>query len=846
LKEPPISTDDRGIVTRTTGSETTGWEWTSRQTALAALLTAGAYWIGARLGLALTFGPSPVAALWPPNAVLLAALLVAPVSAWWLILLSVLPVHLLVELRGGVPLVMVLCWFVSNCFEAVLGAWLVRHLLPGRVRLNTTHSFGVFVVCATFLATFLSSFLDAAFVSWNGWGESSYWAVWRIRFLSNVLATQTIVPVVLAVDPQLLTDIRRAPARRQFEGVCLAVALSLVCLAAFWLPDGQWPIGPALLYAPIPLLLWAAVSFGPLGISLCFGIVSFLAIWGALRGVGPFTALAPDQNTLSLQLFLFLTGVPLALLATTTEERRLAERKAAESERLLSLTIKTAHIGVWSADLQSGRFTGDEVFTEMTGQTAPQGRAYIGLIEEVPTGPSLAEGGEPATSTSAEHLIPERELQVQHPGGSVRWILARGMVLRRPDGTPFRVMGIAIDISERKRIEQAMREHDERMSLAATTADIGFWSYELRTGEVWLSDHCYTMLGIVPGTNPTEVLERLVPQSSIGEIAARIESTFARGGTLVDESRIRRPDGTERWLASSARLERETTGHPLRIIGVSRDITEQRMAEREADERRLALAHLARVATVGELTATIVHEVGQPIGAIMLNAQAAQRLASDPAIDVEELRTVLGDLLRDARRAGGVIGQLRVLLRRDELAREPLDLRAVVQGALDLARGELVKQNIELIVSMPNDTLHVLANRAQLQQVLLNLILNARDAITAASPVRRQLQVTVTKDVDSVVSVWVADSGGGIAREHLAHVFEPFFTSKSHGLGLGLAVSRSIMLDHGGDLRAENVDGGAVLKLVLPEFRVRPPPRSPGSELHGLAHPPQYQPPASS
>lgn len=832
-------------------------------------MTAGAYWIGARLGLALTFGPTPVAALWPPNAVLLAALLIAPRSAWWVLVVAVLPVHLFVELSGGVPLPMVLCWYASNCLEAVLGAWLVRRLIAGRVRLDSARNFGVFVVCATFLATFLSSFVDAAFVSWNGWGESPYWTVWRTRFLSNVLATQTIVPVALAIDGQLLTALRSATTRRQVEGIGLAIALTLVCIAAFWLPDGMWPVGPALLYSPIPLLLWAAVRFGPLGISICLGIVTFLALWGALHGVGPFTTLAPAQNAFSLQLFLFLTGIPLSLLATATDERRRAELKVAESERLLWLTIRTARIGIWSADLETGQITGDDVFTRMTGQLTSRSRAYAGLIEHVPTSatsttgehlsPTTAERqsaatGEPLTSSSGEHviastnggtLIPERELQVRHPDGTARWILARGMVLRRPEGTPFRVMGIAIDITERKRIEQAMREHDERMSLAATTADIGFWSFEIRTGEVWLSDHCYTMLGIAPGTNPTTALERLVPHASIREIVARIESTFDRLGTIVDESRIRRLDGVERWIASSARLERGAKGEPLRIIGVSRDLTDQREAEREANQRRLALAHLARVATVGELTATIVHEVGQPLGAIMLNAQAAQRLASMATIDAAELKEVAADILRDARRASGVIGQLRDLLRRDELARELLDLRAVVQGALDLARGELMKQNIELLVSLPDDKQTVLANRAQLQQVLLNLILNARDAIVGASPERRQLQVTVTKGVDSVVSVRVADSGGGIAPEHLAHVFEPFFTSKSQGLGLGLAVSRSIMLDHGGDLHAENVDGGAVLQLVLPEFRVRPPPRGATSELHGLTHPPHSQPPAS-
>ena len=772
---------------------------------------------------------------------LLAALLVAPTSVWWVLLLSVLPAHLIVELSAGVPAPMVLSWYVSNCAEALIGASLVRFFLPGRVRLDTARAFGVFVVCATFLATFLSSFLDAALVSWNGWGDSSYWTVWRIRFLSNVLATQTIVPIVLAMDESLRQQILKAATWRRLEALVLAVGLLLTCRLAFWLPDGLSHVGPALLYAPIPLLLWAAVRFGPAGISLSLGAVTIMAIWGAVHGGGPFTTLEPAQNALSLQLFLFLTGVPLSLLATMTEERRRAEIKAAENERLLSLTIKTAHIGIWTSDLESGQFSADDVLVGIMGHPAAHARAYAALIEGTFVERSRSSSDKPSGGLDAEALLPDRELEVQSPDGSVRWIIARGMMLRRPDGAPFRVMGIAIDISERKRIEQSLRENDERMSLAATAADIGFWSFELASGEVWLSEHCYAILGIEPGADARAALERLVPQSSVNQTVARIEAMFARRETLVDESRILRPDGTERWIASSARLERGAASRPVRIIGVSRDITDQREAEREAAERRLALAHLSRVATVGELTATIVHEVGQPLGAIMLNAQVAQRLTSGAEVDVTELRLVVKDLLRDARRAGGVIGQLRNLLRRDEIAREQLDLRVVVKDALELARGELAKQRIQIVVNLPDDKPIVMANRAQLQQVLLNLILNARDAINSASPERRQLVVTVTKGVDSVVSVWVADSGGGIAREHLGHVFEPFYTSKTHGLGLGLTVSRSIMLEHGGDLRAENVEGGAVLQLILPESRVR---SQRISGPHSLGHQAHTQPPA--
>ena len=818
------------------------------------MLTAIAYWLGARVGLALTFGATPVSTLWPPNAILLSALLLAPTRVWWILLVSVFPVHVAAELHGGVPLTMVLSWFVSNSVEALLGAGLVRYFIPGRVRLDSARSFGVFVVCASFSAVLLSSFLDAAFVTWNDWGHSSYWSVWRLRFFSNVLATQTIVPIVLATDRRMLAAVRAAPPRRWLEALALVAALLLTSQVAFWSPDGWSKIGPALVYAPIPVLLWAAVRFGPLGISLALASVTITAIWGAVHGAGPFTTLEPAANALSLQLFLFLTGVPLSLIVATFEERKRAERLAAESERMLSLTIRTAHVGIWTADLETGRFTADDVVTRLLGEPATHADAYSALIDHiVPAGNGSS--GARTSGSGNEKFLPDRELEVRHADGTTVWILARGMLLRHRDGTPFQITGIAIDVSEQKRVERELRENDERMALVATSADVGFWSFELATGEVWLSDHCYTMIGVGADVSPLAALEQIIPRSAMGESSLRIEHRFGDLATLHDERRILRPDGAERWLASIARLERDEGGRPLRIIGVSRDITEQREAEREAAERRLALAHLSRVATVGELTATIVHEVGQPLGAVALNAQFVRRLLAAPELEVDELRLAADDLLRDTQRASGMIGQLRDILRRNELAREQLDLRVVVQDALRLAKPELERQQIAVAVSIPDERALVLVNRSQLQQVLLNLLLNARDSINQSSSARREVRVTVARAGAAMFAVRVADSGGGIAREHLKRVFEPFFTSKPEGLGLGLAVSRSIMLDHGGDLNAENVDGGALMQLVLPESPPRSMPqqyaddvRVPTSPIQPQVLPrpsePRYEPPS--
>src|SRR5687768_4842857 len=168
------------------------------RTARAAVLVGVAYYIGAKIGFALTLKPYPVSTLWPPNSILLAALLLTPTRSWWLLLLAALPAHLAVELQAGVPVPMVLSWFVSNSTEALIGAGCVRRLIKGPLRFGRLRDVSIFIMFAAFLASFLSSFLDAAFVTLNRWGPSGYWDVWRVRFFSNLLAALTLVPVIVA------------------------------------------------------------------------------------------------------------------------------------------------------------------------------------------------------------------------------------------------------------------------------------------------------------------------------------------------------------------------------------------------------------------------------------------------------------------------------------------------------------------------------------------------------------------------------------------------------------------------------------------------------------------------
>jgi signal transduction histidine kinase len=324
-----------------TGHIDSSWERDSKRTtslmrtASYTLLVCAAYYAGAKLGFALRLHPHPVSPLWPPNAILLAALILAPVRLWWVLLLAVFPVHMAIQLKTGVPIQMALLWFASNAIEALIGALGLRRFSDNPLRLDSFRRAVIFLKFVVFLAPFLSTFLDAAFVTLIGWGESSYWQVWRMRLFSNVLAALTIVPVLVQAGASGIGPIWRAILRRRVEVTLFSAGLVAVGLIAFETEGVGLIHVVALIYAPLPFLLWAAVRFGPGGLSASLLFTSLLAIWGAIKGLGPFTTLSPTENVFSLQIFLILMSMPLMLLAAVLQERRLTEQSLRQNEEAL-------------------------------------------------------------------------------------------------------------------------------------------------------------------------------------------------------------------------------------------------------------------------------------------------------------------------------------------------------------------------------------------------------------------------------------------------------------------------------------------------------------------------------
>jgi C4-dicarboxylate-specific signal transduction histidine kinase len=281
--------------------------------------------------------------------------------------------------------------------------------------------------------------------------------------------------------------------------------------------------------------------------------------------------------------------------------------------------------------------------------------------------------------------------------------------------------------------------------------------------------------------------------------------------------RIQRKDGAMRWIEHFFQPVIGGQGEFMGVRASNRDVTERKQTETDRQRLQEELAHVTRVSTAGQLAASLAHELNQPLTAIRCNAETAQQLLASAPPDVAEVREALADIARDSERAGGVIQRLRALFKKTTDERSVLQINEIIDETLALLRSEFVLKAISTQFHLEPALPKVLGNRIELQQVVLNLAVNAMEAMGECEPGQRHLEIRTGCEGPGEIRASVRDSGPGIQVQPITRLFEPFFTTKPRGMGMGLAISQSIIEAHGGGLRAvNNPDRGATFQITLP------------------------------
>src|SRR6188472_1100244 len=536
---------------------------------LQVFLTGLAYYVATEIAWALCFPNSKVSLLFPPHAVLVVILLLVPMRHWWAYTLATIIAHFLATQQAHWPVLYALHCEAFDAVQNVLAAAGIRLFIKSPLTKLTLRDAIVFVLIAVIIVPFGTAFWGAAFTISNGFG-TDYWVEWRNLGISNGVTAVVLVPALLLVAERLSRRGSRTKTVRLLEGSLLSLGIMIVGAYVFAIVPAGPDTSPALLYAPIPLLIWAALRFGLNGISAAMLVVTFEAIWGAMHGRGPFLQQSPAENALALQMFLIVTGTPLMFLSVLLEEE--------------------------------------------------------------------------------------------------------------------------------KRSHQALRE-----------------------------------------------------------------------------------------------------------------------AHAEAHGHREQINLLSRVSVLGEMTASLAHELNQPLSAIITNANAGMRSIDKGREDLGTLREILVDVEADGRRAHDIIRNVRNTIKKSDPTLRRVNLNELVTKVVHIVRPDTAAQSCEVETLLATNLPLIEGDPVQIQQVLVNLVSNALDAMRWTPPDRRKVEISTAGNGDKEVRLSVRDHGTGLRTEVHERLFDRFFTTKEQGLGMGLAIVRSIVESHGGEVQAENVaDGGARFHFTLP------------------------------
>jgi hypothetical protein len=501
-------------------------------------------------------------------------------------------------------------------------------------------------------------------------------------------------------------------------------------------------------------------------------------------------------------------------LQAAVEAQKRIEAALVQSEDRLRLVIDTIPTLVWRAGPEGNPDLLNQPALDYTGLTLDQAEKgwpcafhpddKAGMLEKWG---AIRESG----------MRGELEARLRRFDGEYRWFLFRAEPLRDALGNIVKWYGSSTDIEDRKRTEEILRRSEAYLSEAQRLSHTGSWAFIPATGKhTYWSEEIFRITGFDPARGPPrfEEFERRVHPDDRARTKEHFRTAIREKADFDHGYRMVHPGGEIRDIHVIGHPVLRPSGDLVEFVGTLMDVTERRRAE----EERQALAHANRIATMGQLTASIAHEVNQPITTARNNAASALRFLSRIPPDLEEVREALGCVLNDVDRAGDVIAGIRKLIQKAPAPRgDRLDINEAIREVIVLTRGEALKNGVSVRMQLAEGLPIIQGDRVQLQQIVLNLILNAVEAMNSVDDGRRELSISTERRRADEVLVAVRDSGPGIDPEQLERVFDSFYTSKPSGMGLGLAICRSIVDAHEGRLWADaNEPKGVVLQFTLP------------------------------
>lgn len=506
-------------------------------------------------------------------------------------------------------------------------------------------------------------------------------------------------------------------------------------------------------------------------------------------------------------------------LVLEIDRRQAIEQNLRDSEEQLRLAQEASGVGVWDWDTRSNRVEWSDQNFRIFGLEPGKQR-----LDESSFLTSVYPEDRPAVKLAiGEALRPGGELdaeyRIQRPDGSMRWVLAQGRTHCDNKGSPFRMIGLSLDVTERRQAAEELRRSEERFRLLVEgIADYAIFMLDAE-GFVtsWNSG-----AERIKGYHAEEIIGQHYScffgdeDLRKGNPAMALREAAATGRFEEDGWRLRK-DGLRFQANVILTALHDPKGKLVGFAKITRDLTESRRAEDAVQAAQAELARVVRVSTLGELTASIAHEINQPLSAIVTNANASRRILASPAPDIEDVQQALMEIAEAGTRAGEIISHIRALVKKGAPQKSPVDINLVIQEVLDIIPRVLEKQHISLKMELQPALPPVLGDRVQLQQVVLNLIMNGIEAMSAV-PDRPRSLVIRSDARESGMEVTVQDSGIGFDPRNIDHVFDTFFTTKPNGMGMGLSICRSIIEAHRGRLWAslDPAVQGATFRFSLP------------------------------